>query len=201
MANDLRSASWTDGRRGAQIRDVEATEGSVLALELVAMRGADVLGVRHVLEGGKCWVGSSEESIARIPMGDYGGKPALVAEVVGGRCILHVPPRARGRIHGKDGLGRLVIGPVSLDVAEGDRVVIVLGAVQLRARIVSVETGAMMPEARMTREVRRWLTVVGALYVTALAATAMLTPEKAEMLTDGAVRKAVVARMERIANR
>jgi hypothetical protein len=199
MAKNLRSASWTDGQRGGASRGSEESEGACRALELVAMRGADVLGVRHVLEGGRCWVGPSEESIVRIPMGDYGGQAALVAEVVAGQCLLHVPPRARGRTHGKDGLGRLVMGPVSLEVKEGDHAVLVLGAVQIRARVVPVEA-RIAPATRMTVEVRRWLTVMAALYVTALAATAMLAPERPERLANGGIRRALGEVTERLAS-
>ena len=36
-----------------------------LALELVAMRGKDVVGVRHLLDGGTAWVGNAAETMAR----------------------------------------------------------------------------------------------------------------------------------------
>jgi hypothetical protein len=198
MAKNLGGASRTDGHRSGASRDTTASSGAYRALELVAMRGAEVLGVRHVLEGGKCWVGCGEDSIARIPMGDYGGQPALVAEVSAEQFVLHVPPRARGRTHA-DGIGRLVTGPVSIEVKEGDRAVVVLGAVQIRARVVPVEARAA-PPARVSTEVRKWLTVMGALYVAALATTAIVAPARAEKVASGGVRRAIATVTEKMAS-
>src|SRR5262249_56378770 len=47
----------------------------LLALELVAMRGKDVVGVRHLHEGGSAWVGNAAETMARVPMREFGGHP------------------------------------------------------------------------------------------------------------------------------
>ncbi len=199
MAKEPFFASRTEGSRTFRGRDVEAAEGAHKALELVALRGTEVLGVQHVLEGGSCWLGQMPESIARIPMTEYGGQPAVVAEVKEGQFVLHVPPRARGRTHGKDGLGRLVMGPISLEVDEGDRAVIVLGAVQIRARLVPVETSGK-ERMRIPGETRRWLTVMAALYVTALALCAMIAPARPEQVTSGAIRRAIAAVTESVAS-
>jgi hypothetical protein len=192
-------ASRTEGEKASAGRDVEAAEGAHKALELVALRGTEVLGVRHVLDGGACWIGQAPESIARIPMAEYGGRAVVVAEVREGQFTLHVPPRARGRTHGKDGLGRLVMGPVSLEVEEGDRAVIVLGPVQIRARLVAIEASGK-ERVRIPNETRRLLTVMGALYITALALCAAIAPARTERLTHGAIRRAIATITESVAS-
>lgn len=199
MAKEPFFASRTEGEKTSGGRDVEAAEGAHKALELVALRGTEVLGVRHVLEGGSCWIGQAPESIARIPMSEYGGPSVVVAEVKEGQFMLHVPSRARGRTHGKDGLGRLVVGPVSLEVEEGDRAVIVLGAVQIRARLVAIEATGK-ERVRIPSETRRLLTVMGALYVTALALCAAIAPARPELLSHGAVRRAIATITESVAS-
>lgn len=199
MAKEPFFASRTEGEKASAGRDVEAAEGAHKALELVALRGTEVLGVRHVLDGGSCWIGQAPESIARIPMLEYGGHPALVAEVKEGQFMLHVPPRARGRTHGRDGLGRLVMGPVSLEVEEGDRAVIVLGPVQIRARLVAIEVTGK-ERVRIPSETRRLLTVMGALYITALALCAAIAPARPERLPHGAIRRAIATITESVAS-
>jgi hypothetical protein len=148
--------------------------GARRALELVALRGRDVLGVRHVLEGGVAWIGNVANSVARIPMGDYGGQAMIVAEVVGKEFRLTVPPRARARMHESRGLGRLATGPQAIRLGDGDRAVIVLGNVQIRAQIVPVESfsrGINLPIGAAG-----WIAFVGAIYVAALAVCAVLSP-------------------------
>src|SRR5262245_30272816 len=71
-----------------------------LALELVATRGKDVVGVRHVLDGGRAWVGNVADAIARVSSRDLGGHPHLVGEARAGTFAVCVPPRARARLHG-----------------------------------------------------------------------------------------------------
>jgi hypothetical protein len=145
-----------------------------------------------LLEGGKCWVGNVAESIAKIPMSDFGGEPALFAEVTAGRFVVHVPPRARGRMHGgRDGLGRLVAGPMEIEVKDGDRAVVVLGAVQIRARVVAVETSGATRPSR-SKDTWRWIALMGALYVAALAICALLAPERAATLERGGLQRALV---------
>ncbi|MDI1429750.1 hypothetical protein [Polyangium sorediatum] len=197
MAKEPFFASRTEGEKTSEGRDVEAADGAHKALELVALRGTEVLGVRHVLDGGVCWIGQAPESIARIPMTEYGGHPVVVAEVKEGQFVLHVPPHARGRTHGKDGLGRLVTGPVSFEVDEGDRAVIVLGPVQIRARLVAIEASGK-ERVRIPNETRRLLTVMGALYVTALALCAAIAPARPERLANGAVRRAIATVAESV---
>src|SRR5215468_10665320 len=82
-----------------------------LALELVAMRGKDVIGVRHLHEGGSAWVGNTAETIARVPLREYGGHAIVVGEVRSGTYAVEVPTRARARVHGADGIPRLLVGP------------------------------------------------------------------------------------------
>ncbi|MRG95140.1 hypothetical protein [Polyangium spumosum] len=199
MAKEPFFASRTEGEKASAGRDVEAAEGAHKALELVALRGTEVLGVRHVLEGGACWIGQAPDTLARIPTAEYGGQAIAVAEVREGQFTLHVPPRARGRTHGKDGLGRLVMGPVSLEVEEGDRAVIVLGPVQIRARLVAIEATGK-ERVRIPSETRRLLTVMGALYVTALALCAAIAPARPEPLPQGAIRRAIATVTETLAS-
>jgi hypothetical protein len=173
-----------------------ARVASTRALEIVATRGHDVLGVRHLLDGGSCWVGPAQATIVNIPMTAFGGSASMVAEVADGRCKLHVPPRARARSHGKDGLGRLLIGPTDVDITEGDRVVVVLGAVQIRARVINIEnSGKVEPYRR--RDAAKWLLVVAALYFAVLAFFAWVAPEKPRRLESGGLQRAVAATLER----
>ncbi len=200
MSKQVGGVSWSQGQRDRASYERSAADASLRALELVATRGADVLGVRHVLDGGECWVGPAHSSIAKISMAEFGGAAAIVANVNEGRCTLHVPPRARARTHGKDGLGRLLMGPIDLDVTEDDRTVLVLGSVQIRARVVKIETAATVEPYRR-REAMRWLIATGGLYVTALAICAMVAPGKPLKLQSGAMQRAVAVTFERAAEK
>ncbi len=158
-----------------------------LALELVAMRGKDVVGVRHVQEGGTAWVGNVTDTIARVPMREFGGHPFMVGDVRAGTYTIQVPPRARARVHGSDGIPRLVVGPHRVDLREGERAVVVLGGVQIRAQVVPFEVPA--PRFKLTAGVAAWVAVLGAVYLAAMALTASAvqqTPAKAE---PGAIQK------------
>jgi hypothetical protein len=173
------------------------------ALELVALRGKDVLGVRHILDG-RAHVGSGPDAIARMAPSELGGGAPVIAEVAGGRFLLRVPPRARARLHGADGLGRLLTGPTELSLREGDRAVLVLGPVQIRAQIVPIEIvnrgGGLTPRWAGGRAsgsevpgLARWICLVGALYAMALAICAALAPRERVMLEPGAIGKAAAA--------
>jgi hypothetical protein len=142
-----------------------------LALELVAMRGKDVVGVRHLQEGGSAWIGNTAETMARVSMREYGGDPLLLGEVRSGTYAVQVPPRARARVHGGDGVPRLVVGPHRAELLPGERVVVVLGAVQIRAQVVPFEVPA--PRFKVTGGVAAWLAVLGAVYAAAIALTAL----------------------------
>jgi len=143
-----------------------------LALELVAMRGKDVVGVRHLQDGGSAWVGNVAETMARVSMREYGGDPLVVGEVRSGTHVVQVPPRARARVHGADGIPRLLVGPHRVELREGERAVLVLGAVQIRAQVVPFE----VPPSRfkVTAGVAAWIAVLGAVYAAAIALTAAL---------------------------
>lgn len=196
MGKELGGASRTERKPETLVQPPPEAQGETLnALELVAVRGTDVIGVRHLLEGGQAWVGQSPDSIARVSMGEWGGRATVVAEAVGGRFVLHVPPRARARMHGRDGLGRLAIGPMDIEVEEGDRTVVVMGQVQIRARIVPVEMSAPL-SSRVPGEAKRWIAVMGALYITALALCAMIAPSRPSTLDSG-LRRAVDTTLER----
>lgn len=200
MRKQVGGASRSPGRPSKVSCEKPTRVASTRALEIVATRGRDVIGVRHLLDGGSCWVGPAQTSIVNIPMTDFGGAPAIVAEVVDGRCKLHVPPRARARTHGKDGLGRLLMGPVDVDIIEGERVVVVLGAVQIRARVINIEISGK-PEPYRRRDAAKWLLAVAALYFGVLALFAWVAPEKPRHLENGGLQRAVAATLERAAEK
>ncbi|HVY46784.1 MAG TPA: hypothetical protein VHB21_12945 [Minicystis sp.] len=167
------------------------------ALELVTTRGRDVIGVRHVLEGGTAYVGSVSDSVARVPMTDYGGRPMAFAEATARRAVVHVPPRARARIHGEGRLPRLAVGPVDVEIGEGDKVVVVLGGLHVRARLVSVESFA---QARgISRAALAWIAVLGVLYLTALGVATALAP--APVRLDHALQRAATHATASVAGR
>jgi hypothetical protein len=194
MGKGLFIASRTEDRRTASTQPSDGQGETQQALELVAVRGEDVIGVRHLLRGAKAWVGQAPDSIAPISMVDFGGQPCVVAEAAGRRFVLRVPPRARARSHGKDGLGRLAIGPIDLPVDDGDRMVIVLGDVQIRARLVPLELASAVP-AKAPSETKRWMAAMGGIYVAALAVCALIAPSRPSTL-DGHMRRAVSTMME-----
>lgn len=200
MRKQVGGASRTPGRQSKVSCERVSRIASTRALEIVATRGREVIGVRHLLEGGACWVGPAQSSIANVPMTDFGGGASMVAEVVDGQCKVHVPPRARARAHGKDGLGRLLMGPVDLDISEGDRAVVVLGAVQIRARVINIETsGKADPYSRW--DALKWVLGVAGLYFLVLGICALVAPEKPKQLESGALQRAVATTLERAAEK
>jgi hypothetical protein len=159
----------------------------LLALELVAMRGKDVVGVRHLHEGGSAWVGNAAETMARVPMREFGGQPLVVGEVRSGTYAVEVPPRARARVHRADGIPRLLVGPHRIELREGERAVLVLGAVQIRAQVVPFEVPA--PRFKVTTGAAVWVAVLGAVYAAAIALTAAVAQPRAERLQPGAMQR------------
>ncbi|APR80968.1 Hypothetical protein A7982_06315 [Minicystis rosea] len=134
------------------------------------MRGKDVVGVRHLRDGGTAWVGSVGDAIARIPSRELGGHPFLVGEVRSGTYVLHLPNRARARLHGSDGIPRLMIGPHRMELREGERAVLVLGPVQIRAQLVPFDTA---PSALKTStRIGMWVAAIGLIYAASLAVSA-----------------------------
>jgi hypothetical protein len=160
--------------------------GSLLALELVAMRGKDVVGVRHLHDGGTAWIGNTAETISRISMREYGGQPLIVGEVRSGTYAVNVPPRARARVHGSDGIPRLLVGPHRVELREGERAVVVLGAVQIRAQVVPFEVPA--PRFKVTTGAAAWIAVLAMLYAAAVALTAALAQPTAPLAQPGVAR-------------
>jgi hypothetical protein len=143
----------------------------LLALELLALRGKDVVGVRHLHEGGTAWVGPVADTMARLSMREFGGQPLVVGEVRSGTYTVRVPPRARARVHGSDGIPRLLFGPHRVELREGERAVLVLGAVQIRAQVVPFE----MPASRFKAgSAIAWLALLGVVYAAVLAVSAAL---------------------------
>lgn len=165
------------------------------ALELVAMRGKDVIGVRHLLEGGCAWIGNVAETLARVPMGDFGGQPLVVGEVSDGAFTVHVAPRARARFHGADGLARILVGPQRISLREGERAVVVLGAVQIRAQIATVDGGP--GKVGMPGGTIGWVAFVAAVYVAALSLCVVLSPPEAQKLPSGGVQRSVMPYLPR----
>ncbi len=156
------------------------------ALELVAVRGRDVLGVRHLIEGGTAWVGDVTDALARIQLEEFGGRPLLVGEVLSGEHTLHVPPRARARMHKRGDLPRLIAGPHRIALSEGQHAVLVLGAVQIRARIVRV---AASPTRAAIKGAAGWIAVAAVVYVVALAICASLAPSPSLTLDRGVLQR------------
>ena len=76
-------------------------------------------------------------------------------------------------------------------LGEGDRTVVIVGGVQLRAQVVSIETFARALTAGAGSA--RWLVVIGALYVAALAICAALAPNQAAAPGEHAPAAADVA--------
>ena len=157
------------------------------ALELVAMRGKDVIGVRHLLDGAAAWVGHVSDALARVPMQEFGGQPFMAGEVRGGSFLLHIPPKARARLHGADGIARILVGPHQIRLQEGERAVVVLGQVQIRAQVTSVE--AVSNGMGVTASAAGWIAFVGAVYIAALALCAALAPPAPPRLDQGAMKR------------
>lgn len=200
MRKQVDGASRSPARRGNVSCEKSTRNGSVRALEIVVIRGRDVISVRHLLEGSDCWVGPAQSSIINVPMIDYGGRPSMIAEVLDGCCKVHVPPRARARTHDRDGLDHLLMGPVDLDINEGERAVIVLGAIQIRARVVQIET-ARKVETFQRRDAWKWMFFAATLYVLVLGVCALLAQDKPKHLENGAMQRAVSATLERAAEK
>ena len=156
------------------------------ALELVAMRGRDVLGVRHLVEGGTAWVGNVDDTLARIPLEEFGGRPLLVGEVLSGEHTLYVPARARARTHKRGDLPRLLAGPYRIALVEGERAVLVLGAIQIRAQVVRV---ALSPTRAALAGAMGWIALIAASYVLALGICAALAPPPSLTLDRGILQR------------
>lgn len=183
MANEATRAEPSGDRRS---RPPPAGASTRLALELVALRGKDVIGVRQLLAEGRAHIGDAPGSIARVSAGDLDRAAPVIAEVTGARYVLHVPRRARARVHRADGLARLLTGPTDVELRAGDRAVLVLGPVQIRAQIVPIEIVSRLGTSGL-----RWIGLVGALYLAALAVCAALAPRDRARLDEGSIRRAI----------
>jgi hypothetical protein len=156
------------------------------ALELIAVRGRDVLGVRHLVEGGTAWVGNVSDALVRLQLDDFGGQPLLVGEVLSGEHMLYVPARARARMHKRGDLPRLLAGPHRIALSEGERAVIVLGSVQIRAQIIRV---AVSPTRAALAGAAGWIVLAAASYVMALGICAALAPPPSLTLDRGVLQR------------
>jgi hypothetical protein len=157
----------------------------------VAVRGKDVISVRHLFDAGKAHVGDAPLSLARMPSGELDRAAPVIAEVDGTRYVLHVPRRTRARLHGADGLAHLLMGPTDIELQDGDRAVLVLGPVQVRAQIVPIEIISRLGTSGLM-----WIGMVGALYLVVLALCAGLAPRERARLDEGALRRVVSAAIE-----
>jgi hypothetical protein len=169
-------------------RPPAASASTRRALELVAVRGKDVIGVRHLLDEGRAYIGDTPATVARVPSAELDRAAPVIAEVIGARYVLHVPRRTRARVHGADGLGRLLTGPADVELQEGDRAVLVIGPLQVRAQIVPIEIVSRLGASGL-----RWIGLIGALYLAALAICAALAPRDRARLDEGSIRRAVGA--------
>ena len=200
------NASWTNraANDGAELRRPPAprppfTPATKRALELVAMRGKDVIGVRHLLAGTRATLGRGPDAFARIAVGDD-GQDITVAEVDDKQFVLYVPPRARVRSHLASGLGQLGIGPQRIVLEPGDRTVLVLpGGIQIRAQIVPIETFTRGRLARASRHPARWLAIAASVYVAALVLCATLAPSQVPTVSAALQRAAHQAQAAAIA--
>jgi hypothetical protein len=154
----------------------------------VALRGKDVVGVRHLHEGGTAWIGDGPESIARVSLGEHGGHPLIVGDVRAGTFAVHVPPRARARFHGRDGIPRLLVGPQRIVLDHGERAVLVMGGVQIRAQVVPFELPAS--RFRVTSGAAVWMAALGVLYAVAVMITATLSRPSATPAQSGGMVRA-----------
>ena len=182
MANDGSAAP-----RAAVLRP--HTAWSKVALELVALRGRDVIGVRHLLEGARACLGTGPSAFVRTSVGVPPGEEVVIAEVEANAFVVHVPARARARCHLSGGLGRICVGPQRIVLERGDRTVVVLpGGIQVRAQQVPIETFARGKDGG--RGSARWLAVAGAVYVAALVLCAVLAPPRPSLAAP-ALQRAV----------
>jgi hypothetical protein len=194
MPKVLESVRREDGTGGSAASPGEPIPSKGRALELVAARGKEVIGVKHLLRGGRAWVGDAADALARVAMADFGGEPVAVGEVSGSRHLINVPPRARIRIDQPDNVTRIAIGPQRIALAEGERAVVVLGSVQIRAQVVAIETFARTVGVSSTAT--RWIVGVGAVYMAALALCAVLAPRDRLEQPDPASATVVVETSE-----
>jgi hypothetical protein len=191
----LAGASWArrdrlSGRASPEAASAARPRSTRRALELVAMRGGDVIGVRHVLDGARAMLGQGSEALAPVGVDAAGATSFTVGEVNGDEFVVHVPDRARVRSGVPSGLARLGTGPTTLVLAVDQRAVVVLrSGIQIRARIVEVD---IRPGSQPKRSPSvRWLVAVGALYVGALALCAVMVPDHRAAMEEGSLQRVV----------
>ena len=137
-----------------------------LTLELVALRGGEVVGVRHLGSGAKAWLGADRGALLSSPVEPGRPEVSLLGEVSGEGHFLYLPPTSRARAQQADGLGRLFRGPARVRLVEGDRIVVLVGArLQVRARLVPLELlGGRPSSLRPTLPTLVWVGAVAAIY-------------------------------------
>lgn len=152
-----------------------------LVLELVAMRGKDVVGVRHLVNGTNAWIGNHADTIARLSMVEFGGHPLLLGEVEGGTFAILVPTGARARVHGSDGVPRIVVGPIRVRLVEGERAVLMLGPLQIRARVVLSDLEPRRLRGMMAAVA--WVGTLALVYLVALTLSTWLAARSTKDVT------------------
>ena len=75
-----------------------------------------------------------------------------------------------------------------------------LGPVQIRARIVNIQTSGKADDHRRN-DALKWLVAMAALYFIVLGICAALAPEKPQTLEPGALQRAVSATLDRAAEK
>lgn len=174
MGEGTASAGRLDG---AGARGGAGSAATWRALELVATRGGAMIGMRHLLAGTKAWLGKGEASFVHVPMAGFGGAPRVLAQATSRALFVSVPPNARARLHGADGLGHILTGGARVTLMDGDSLVIVLGAIQIRARAVNVPT--LRARSGAAGHTLAWVAALAVLYFAALVVCAWLTPHRA----------------------
>jgi hypothetical protein len=74
MADRVESLTATEGPADVHAGERSSRVDASNALELVALRGRDVIGVRHLMVGGRASVGGGADAMARVSMKDFGGQ-------------------------------------------------------------------------------------------------------------------------------
>src|SRR6185503_9767458 len=84
MSEVQRTAPAKDAPAAQKVGRPGGRAGERKALELIATRGREVIGVRHLLEGKTARIGDVREALARVPMNELGGRSLVVGAVARG---------------------------------------------------------------------------------------------------------------------
>jgi hypothetical protein len=132
-------------------------------------------------------------------MREFGGQPLIVGEVTQDEYAVYVPPRARARMHGASGIPRLLVGPHKLTLTPGERAVLVLGQVQIRARLVDIESFAS--SSVVPGGIAVWVAFTATIYAAALAVCAAFAPVPSQQLDHGGMQRVHGPFLPKVASR